>query len=143
MAKTADEIASYLQAQGFGTVAGSTGTGIYIGPMPPDPDKCLAVRVTGGPAPEYVQGGGIYNEPTRVQIAVRDASSSSGWDAAESAANSVARNLETVAHMRLPTTTGTLYGWVRPSGPVIPLELDTRERPVFVVNFEIDKEPST
>ena len=144
MAKTASEIGTYLDAQGFGTLAASTGTGIFVGPMPIDPDKAIAVRVSGGPPPEYTQETTTpWNERTRVQVMIRDAKTTTGYDTAEDVANSIARTLENVRHMKLPTATGTLYGTVHPSSPVTPFNQDERDRPIFIANFEINKEPST
>lgn len=139
---TALEIATYLEAQGYGTIGASTGTSIFDGPMGIAPDKAISVRVSGGPSPQYTQETTTpWDEPTRVKVMVRDAAST-GYESAESVVNAIARELEIVNHMRLPTSTGTLYGRVKPTSPAIPLRVDERERQIFVVNFEINKEPS-
>jgi hypothetical protein len=65
------EIASYLAAEGLGTVnltgAANAQATIFVGTLPAMPDECIALFPTGG---QYSPSGESIDEPT-VQIIVR------------------------------------------------------------------------
>jgi len=128
------DIKDILVDEGIGTFAATTGWGIYVGRMPDDGlDTTITIYDTGNPDPEI---GVAIDKPT-IQILVRGTE----WD--YPGTNTKCVNIKNVLHRR-PTETvnTTIYdGIYLINGPKF-LEYDTKNRPVFSLNFRMFAEPS-
>ena len=124
-----DEIASYLQAAGVGTV----GTDIFVGRMPDTPGACLGLHEYAGAAPSFAHDGEqpLFESP-RVQVRVRGATYTTGRQMIEAAYNALNRvknqNVGGVRYMRIAPLQQPFY-----------LQRDGNERPEFVFNVEAKK----
>jgi hypothetical protein len=139
---TADEIATHLETAGLGTIAASTGTGIFVGQYPTAPDSVIAIRETGGISPEFTQDDqDPFVVHPQVQVITRGPNSSSGYDFARAKAQSVNTVLRRVTNQ---TLSGVLYHRVTPiQEPAYLGSEEGTEREMWVINFEIDKDSST
>lgn len=120
-----DDIASYLQTKGIGTV----GTDIFKGEYPDSPDDMVAIYETGGFAPPKSWEG---DNPT-FQIRVRNRGYSLGRDVCETI-------MWTLHHVGEETlgTTRYLYIWALDSP--ISLMRDPKQRHEWTMNFACYKE---
>ena len=135
MARTVDEVATYLAAQSVGTV----GTDLFKESLPATPDACVMVRETGGasPDPGFGSTAARFERPA-LQIIARGAADdvTGPYDKAW---------LAWVALMAVnPTTSmsGTIYHQINPLQNPSLLEVDDNDRSLYAVNFLAEKELS-
>jgi len=112
-----DQVASYLAAQGIGTV----GTNLFKGTMPDSPVKCISITASGGPR---VKGDALHRP--RIQISVRDISYPVGLVTTQSVFDALDHKVVIL---------GTLHGRFRPEGEPGMFTRDVNERFVFPLNF--------
>tara|TARA_R110000824_G_scaffold96453_4_gene230959 strand:- start:1273 stop:1680 length:408 start_codon:yes stop_codon:yes gene_type:complete len=124
------DIGTYLAA----TVTNTNlilGTNLFLGRLPEDPDTCVAIVQTGGLAPVDTAGGSTlpaFTQP-RFQAMVR----AGNYATASSLAEDVFKKVQLIDNESL---SGTKY--LRASGvqEPFPLDRDSRERMVFVCNYQ-------
>lgn len=122
-----DDIATYLQTNGVGTV----GTDIFLGQLPASPDNCVALFEYAGFPPDLIWSG----ERPGLQARIRNKSYSAGRTKAEQ----VVQKLHGLAES---TLSGTRYLLVRAEQSPESLGRDANGRNEWVVNFAIIKERS-
>lgn len=122
-----NEIGSYLQAQGAGTL----GVDMYLGLMPEQPDNCIAIFEYAGNPPALTHDGGI--ERPGLQVKVRNTS----YPAGRSKISEVVNVLHRLSN---ETINGTRYIFIRANQSPEPLGRDASGRQEFVVNFSVEKE---
>lgn len=120
-----DDIASYLQTGGAGTV----GTDIFKGNMPDSPDECLAVYAYAGDVPDK----SIDIERPSVQIKTRALTAGDALDLAEQA-------LAVLHKATSQTINGVLYYYISANQSPAHLGRDEKGRYMYAVNFNIVKE---
>jgi len=120
-----NDISTYLQAQGVGTV----GTDIFLGLMPDQPDNCIALFEYAGSPPDLHWKG----EYPRLQVRVRDKS----YAAARAKIGTVAALLHGLHEQVL---SDTRYLLIKALGSPEVLKRDNNNRVELFVNFEIIKE---
>ena len=120
-----NDISTYLQAQGVGTV----GTDIFLGLMPDQPDNCIALFEYAGSPPDLHWEG----EYPRLQVRVRDKS----YAAARAKIGTVAALLHGLHEQVL---SDTRYLLIKALGSPEVLKRDANNRIEIFVNFEIMKE---
>jgi hypothetical protein len=130
-----DEIGTYLQAQGVGTV----GTDLFQGLMPDDVDAVVSIYETPGASPIYVHDDvtGIKLEQPRLAVWARGVRED--YAAPRQKAEDVVTAL---AAVRNQTLSGTRYLRVRVTQPPFLLRRDDNDRVVIAANFEAVKVPS-
>lgn len=121
----ADDIATYLQTAGIGTV----GSSIFIGQMPDAPTNCIALYQYGGEPPLVV--GGIENP--RLTVRVRNATYLNG----QNKARDVLKALHTLNEQ---TISAHRYLYIRAAGSIAQLGRDHEGRSLFTVDFIVTKE---
>jgi len=121
----ADDIASYLQTAGIGTV----GTSIFIGHMPDAPTNCLALYQYAGEPPLAV--GEI--ESPRLTVRVRNATYLNG----QNKARDVLKALHTLGEV---TINAHRYLYIRAAGSIAQLGKDHEGRALFTIDFIAIKE---
>lgn len=87
MARLIDDLGTYLQTQGIGTL----GTDLFQGHLPSSPDNCVAVFETGGSQPNKDLP---LNHPS-FQVIVRNKSYATGRDKLESVRTALHRKFNT------------------------------------------------
>lgn len=120
-----NEIGTYLQAQGIGTV----GVDIFLGLLPDQPDNCIALFEYAGSPPDLHWEG----EYPGLQVRVRNKSYSSGR--AE-----IGQILKLLHGLHETTLSGTRYLLIKARGTPEVLKRDASNRIEWFVNFEIIKE---
>jgi hypothetical protein len=118
-----DELASYLQAEGLGTV----GTSIFKGSIPLNgPDTLVALIEIPGFPPTHAHDATRYEQPV-LQVAVRG--SAHGYATARQQAQDAWNVLDGVHNVVL---SGTAYLWLQALQSPYWLKSDDFHRPVFV-----------
>lgn len=131
-----DELASYIEAEGHGTV----GTDIFKSFMPATPDACVAVYETGGSSPDLGFGSTTVRfENPSVQILARGAAED--YTGPRTKAQSVWDSL--VAVQAPQQLSGTSYNLIIPLQSPFPIGPDENKRQLISANFLIEKSPST
>lgn len=120
-----DDIASYLQTAGIGTI----GSSIFIGHMPDVPTSCIALYQYAGEAPLVV--GGIENP--RLTVRVRNATYLNG----QNKARDVLKALHTLNEQ---TISAHRYLYIRAAGSIAQLGRDHEGRTLFTIDFIVTKE---
>jgi hypothetical protein len=129
---TLNDIGTYLDAQ-LGSL--TLGTNLFLGRLPTDPDKCVALLEYGGSTPVSTLGSDAMPrmELPRIQVLSRDVT----YADARSLAISIWLVIEGILN---ETLSGTLYQRVSAVQSVFPLERDSAQRAVFAQNFQVFKE---
>lgn len=124
-----DDIASYLQTQGLGTLA----VDLFLGTSPPDPDATIVIREYGGGQPVFLATGGepAYEYP-RFQLTCRGVDYVSARDRAERCYRALSR----IANQQVGTS---WYLRVVPLQSPFPVGQDESDRELMVANFEAIK----
>ena len=126
----AKAIADRLAAQGYGTLAGQSGWGIFIGGEPSKPDTCITLYDTGGTSPN--QEAELYDP--LLQIRVRAHDYGDGYNKAAS-----------IRDYLFQLTGATIGNWYYTGfwlvNDIQPIKKDENNRWVFTVNFRLMKQP--
>jgi len=127
------DLKDILEANGVGTFGATNGWGIYIGFEPETPDTTITLYDTGGGSPLPNLLLDFPTIQTRIRGSVGD------YEATYQKALEVRDVL-----LGLPSQTinGTLYDGVWANSDIIYLTR-TKDRPVFVINWRIAREPAT
>ncbi len=120
-----NEIGTYLQSQGTGTL----GADLFLGLMPDQPDNCIALFEYAGSPPDLHWPG----EYPGLQVRVRNKSYAAGRAKIEEVVTELHGLHETVLG-------GTRYLLVKARGSPEVLKRDANNRVELFVNFEIIKE---
>lgn len=128
---TLDEIGTYLQTSGIGTL----GSSLFIGMLPQTPDTCVAIYEYGGSVGTYTMGSTVSArlEYPRIQAIARAAS----YSTARAKIQSVYTTLDAVAETDLSSKR---YHRIRAATPPIYIGKDESNRPMFSCNFETMKD---
>ena len=129
MTSSADDIAEYLEDQSIGTV----GTNVFVGKMPPTPDLAMALFNYAGQPPDKVADD---YETQGLQIKIRGATLTAGWDAAWVKANAIFEALHGLTNATIETKA---YHYIFATGSPAQMGFDELERPLFVINFMVIK----
>lgn len=131
-----DDLADYASSQGHGTV----GTTMFKGPMPAQPDACVAILGPyGGAPPVHVMSAGPGTAPLeypRVQVLTRD----TRYDAAEKKAQDLWFSLDAFTARAI---NGVAYKSIDALQSPFFFERDANNRTVFACNYEIARVPAT
>jgi len=119
------DIGNYLQAQGVGT----SGTDMFLGLMPDQPDNCIALFEYAGSPPDLHWNG----EYPGLQVRVRNKSYAAG----RAKIGEVVNELHGLHEQVL---SGTRYLLIKARGSPEILKRDNNNRVELFVNFEIIKE---
>ncbi|MBA1336730.1 MAG: hypothetical protein HPY66_3165 [Firmicutes bacterium] len=120
-----NEIGSYLQAQGVGTL----GSDIILGLMPDQPDNCIALFEYAGSPPDLHWSG----EYPGLQVRVRNKSYAAGRV-------KIGEIINLLHGLHETQLSGTRYLLVKARGSPEVLKRDASNRTEWFVNFEIIKE---
>lgn len=120
-----NEIGTYLQSQGIGTL----GTDLFLSLMPDQPDNCTALFEYAGSPPDLHWPG----EYPGLQVRVRNASYAAG----RAKIGEVFKKLHGLHEQNL---SGTRYLLIKARGSPEVLKRDESNRTEWFVNFEIIKE---
>ena len=120
-----NEIGTYLQTQGKGTV----GTDIFLGLMPDEPDNCIALFEYAGSPPDLHWNG----EYPGLQVRVRNTSYAA-------ARTKIGEAMTALHGLHEQTISGTRYLLIKARGSPEVLKRDNNNRVELFVNFEIMKE---
>lgn len=124
-----DDIASYLQTAGIGTV----GTDIFKGEMPAEPDNCIGLFEYGGGRPEHAPGAPL--DRPGLQARVRNLS--------YPVARQKCQDIQNVLHgIHEQAINGTYYILILANQSPEPLGRDANDRMEFVQNFSVIYERS-
>ncbi|MBW2030730.1 MAG: hypothetical protein JRJ31_16830 [Deltaproteobacteria bacterium] len=123
-----EDIKDILEQSSVGV--GTFGTDLFIGREPDSPNDCVTIYDTGGQEPVMNY---TYDYPT-VQIRVRG--SRMGYKAAWTKANSIKEALNGLTN---ETWNSTRYIQIEAMGDPLFLGYDKEQRPVFVINFSIQR----
>lgn len=116
----------------------SLGVPCRLGSLDPNVNACVALILTGGPAPELGFGtDGVLHEMPHVQVVARGAPDS--YDEPYNYLVSIYEDFAKIQATAL--TSGKLYHMVTPLQHPFPLDRrDEKGRSVWVVNFEVKRE---
>lgn len=123
MSELIDDVADYLQAQSLGTV----GTSIFESTLPDDPDNCLAVIDTGGPA----QDTNLTWVRRTFQVIVRNTSYATG--------HATLNSIRSLLHKKMNASLvsgGTYYYSIMAMSAGGHIGRDDSNREEFSINFE-------
>jgi hypothetical protein len=120
-----NEIGTYLQSQGTGTL----GADLFLGLMPDQPDNCITLFEYAGSPPDLHWAG----EYPGLQVRVRNTSYAAGREKIEE----VVTELHGAHEL---TLNGTRYLLIKARGSPEVLKRDANNRVELFVNFEIIKE---
>lgn len=127
-----DEIGTYLQTNGIGTL----GTDLFTGTLPDVPDNAVALYEYGGVAPVSTLGPGQAKfERPRIQVLAR----ATTYSAARSKIESIFKLLHGLANTSLSSVRYLLIEAVQ--SPFF-MEKDANNRIKLICNFQIHKELS-
>lgn len=122
-----DDIATYLEAHGFGTV----GVNLFKGSMPPASDDCIAVYEYAGSPPDLAHDGAEIEQPG-LQIRVRNKKFSDG--------SSLVESIKNILHPTSNKTIGkSFYLSIMANHYPIHLGTDQNNRHEWTVNFSVKK----
>lgn len=120
-----NDIATYLQANGVGTI----GTDIFLGQLPANPDNVTAIFEYAGEPPDLHWNG----EYPGLQVLVRNKSYEAGRQKIEQAKNILHGVSETVINNHR-------YLLIRANQSPAFLQRDENNRTIFACNFRVIKE---
>lgn len=133
MRSTAHDIALYLEAQGFGTFAGTTSWAINVSREPNSPDDAITVYDTGGG--EALPDITLY-EPT-IQVRVRSQSYTDAYAKAEAI-----RDLLILPTTRtLGASSDTFYIGIWLQSDILSIGRDDNDRHLLTTNYRIQRQP--
>lgn len=130
MNSPAQDIADILTDEGVGVI----GTSLFCFKQPTTPDSCITVIDSGGFPPE---ANYRYDYPT-VQILVRGARN--GYRAAYTVAENIKTTLNGKAGNAVDSTYSIIGIWAM--GDILPLGNDESDRPLFSLNFRLQRQPT-
>jgi hypothetical protein len=150
MTRTADtaitsDIVSHLVSDSVGTAGSTDDWGIFENSMPSKPDKCIAVFVYGGMAPdlswegEYpsvqvrIRGGRHRTDAQEQAYATENAVHAATWAKARDVMKSLHETTRT-------TLNGVVYYWLAAKHSPASLGRDSAGRDIYVINFDVMKE---
>jgi hypothetical protein len=123
-----ESIGDYLQTNSQGTL----GTNLFLSRMPSSPDVCVTVyEYEGGQPLETMGNSATVVDLPRIQIVCR-----AGRDDYATARNKAATIRDLLAAVTEQTISGIAVMRIRPTGQVMPLGLDEKDRPTVSINFE-------
>lgn len=123
-----ESLADYIQTNGLGTV----GTNVFIGKQPATPDYCVTLYEYEGMAPLEHFGSAPYSvDKPRIQVMVRGAQND--YPAARDGLQAIRVLLAGITDT---TISGVRILRVASVGSLIPLGLDTQDRPQLTANFQ-------
>src|SRR5574340_912812 len=128
-----EEMSDLISANALGT----PGTDLFLRRMPPAPDACTAIYLTGGRGPEYtLENAAQRYEATSIKIMVRS-DREKNYKAAEDKAYQIWILLGAVQNQNL-TGTGysTRYLWIVPIQSPFSLGPDENNRMLVVANYD-------
>ena len=128
MNSPAVDIATILQTAGVGTI----GTDLFVSGQPADPNACVTVIDTGGFPPE---SNYRYDYPT-VQVLIRGVKNT--YITTYAVAESVKTTLNGYANTEVDSEVTMVGVWAM--GDIMALGTDERERPLFSVNFRMQRQ---
>lgn len=126
-----DDLGAFLATAGVGTV----GTNIFLGRLPDDPDKCLALfesPVQGGPQDTFGRDTAPVYELPGLQVQSRAATYTEARSFIQSAWNELVK-------IGNETLTATYYLRCEPLESPVPLDRDDAERMKFKADFRVWK----
>lgn len=136
MAECSQDIAQFIEDQGHGTQAVTSGWAILLEGLEDSPDTLIVVRSTPGVAAEGQFGDdALRYEHPRLAIWVRAAREDQG--AARTKAFAIAKDLGTI---QAETVNGTFYNMMLVLQMPWLLKQDARGRPIWVFNVEAYKD---
>lgn len=138
----ADEICTYLAAAGLGLVYGGAGANLFDLPFGPgSPDAAVCVHAYSGARSERTFGPSLAapaSEHPFFHVLVRGTRSDPA--AALALADSIYKKLDGLGPVQL---SGVTYRDVRSAdGPPKFLEFDGNQRPIYFIDFHVDKDRS-
>jgi len=131
-----DEVASYLDTEGLGTV----GTDIFKGLLPDTPDACVALIETGGQASENVLSSAVGApawEAPSFQVICR--AGRRDYSTARTKANDVFKKLDGLVNT---TLSSVRYLSIFAIQAPFALPRDDQERPLLAFNCAVKKDVS-
>ena len=132
MATPIEDLAVYVQTGGHGTI----GTDLFRDHLPESPDACIAIlSAPGGPSEWAFGSEALKWERPNVSIWIRKARFEK--DLCRTFANTVYRY---VGRIQAETINGTVYHFAHMLGAPFWLKDDQNERPIFIMNVELEKE---
>lgn len=128
-----DEIGTYLQEQGIGTLASD----LYLGRLPDSPDGVAGLFEQQGLPPRHHNGGSQapFMENPRLQILVRG----TDYETARTKAFDIYNKLNALTNTVMG---GTCYTAIFAMHQPFPIGYDNNERVRFSCNFQVVKKPS-
>jgi len=107
------------------------GTDLFLSKMPSTPDKCVALFDTGGLAPYLI--GVVLDRPTvQVKIRGKQGGYKDAYTVGESIKDFFEEQHDTIIN-------GTRYLQIYPMQDVVFLNYDELDRPLFTINFRMDR----
>ena len=130
MNPVSEDIKDKLVTSGLGTFGAITGWGIFISSEPEKLDTTITLYDTGGPKPQTVQDRSVKPLRTEaIQIRVRGKEYKTAYTKIESIVDAI------VGYGKF-TAGSTVYKGLFRSSDILFLELDSRGRYIWVVNFQ-------
>ena len=128
------DIKDMLVESGVGAFGATSGWAIYVGEEPPSPDTCITIYDTGGfdPNPKF-----LLDFPT-IQIRIRG--NENGFVDAYNKAQQIKDSLLGRA---VEVRNATRYDGIWMTSDITYIGTDDRNRPVFVTNWRIAREPDS
>lgn len=123
-----DDIGSYLATNGAGTV----GTDIFQGTLPPAPATCVAIYEYAGIGASRTSGS-VVSENPRIQVVARDA----GYSAARTKAETIKNILDAIGNVTIGTTR---YLWIEALAPPFLMRRDEAGNVLIACNYQVMKE---
>lgn len=136
-----DDVVDILSTGGIGTAASTSDWGLFIGFMPPFPDRAIAVFETGGQGSIRAMSSGpglATAEQPRIQVLVRG--TAFDYQAARVKSN---RCFLLLDQMEEKTVNSTRYLWSAAIQSPFSLGMDENNRPSFACNYDVIKALST
>lgn len=129
MNSAAGDTATYLVAQGVGTLGGVSGWSINVSKEPTAPDTAITLYDTSGFAPD--PDNGVYHPSLQVRIR------GNGYQAVIAKAEAILAELIVPTDVVIGTT--NYIGWWQ-QGSIESLGYDDNDRVIVVINFNITRQ---
>lgn len=128
-----EDISAHLATAGIGTLAASSGWGIFASQMPESPHTVIAVFTTGGlpPDPKW-----LLDRPF-IQVRVRG-----GIGLYEAAFDKAQEIKDEILGMSATTIGGSNYISVTMLSDITFIMYDDNRRPIFTANYQLHRQPS-